>query len=356
MCVLFVCLFAHTYVRTYVILCIVNRVAVCRAAWIGEPPKGFANGGPEWIDDFFERFMKPLGTDDGWSYINESQHNLKHWQNRFWNGQAGYRRLMAVKEAYDPYNIFMALHAVGSDDSIIRFDRFSCTNTCRVSNTGCTNIPPSAGECAPRPSYVSDPGSGSRTPTMTCDTSVCTKTITVKLHNDGGSVSGVADGWNEGSGWWLAITPRGKCGPADGQPALLMSHSSTLSAGGPPTDSITFSGACAGAEYQLGVYFNTEQVRGLPCCTRGGFELFVDDVLIHAGVDYHTIYRYARRGTNTTFMLGLAQSLFQSRVRPEASVSRVPYGTDTNHEGKRSDSECDVSSSARTYMHTPAAS
>jgi FAD/FMN-containing dehydrogenase len=50
---------------------------------------------------------------DAGSYANEGDYFERDWQRRFWG--AGYARLLAIKHAYDPTNLFTCHHCVGSE-------------------------------------------------------------------------------------------------------------------------------------------------------------------------------------------------------------------------------------------------
>ena len=46
------------------------------------------NDGPDsmfsrYVDEFYESYMRRIGTDDGWQYTNEGQHIMPNWFNRF---------------------------------------------------------------------------------------------------------------------------------------------------------------------------------------------------------------------------------------------------------------------------------
>lgn len=47
------------------------------------------------------------------SYVNEGDYFERDWQQRFWG--ANYARLLAIKHAYDPSNVFTCHHCVGSE-------------------------------------------------------------------------------------------------------------------------------------------------------------------------------------------------------------------------------------------------
>ena len=47
------------------------------------------------------------------TYFNEPSAHLPDWKERYWGGH--YDRLLAVKQQWDPTNVFTCLHCVGSD-------------------------------------------------------------------------------------------------------------------------------------------------------------------------------------------------------------------------------------------------
>jgi hypothetical protein len=49
------------------------------------------------------------------SYVNEADYHQPDWQRSFWGGH--YARLLQVKRAYDPGNLFRVHHGVGSETS-----------------------------------------------------------------------------------------------------------------------------------------------------------------------------------------------------------------------------------------------
>ena len=254
---------------------------VCRASWSGEPPEGAT----DWIDTFYERYMRPIGTPDGWQYANEGSHNLPGWEQRYWNGQSGYDRMMAVKQAYDPLTVFTGWHMPGSSGSAVMQDAYFCPAVCRSQRRGCTNMPESF-TCAPRPSYTSRRGSADPGPSD-CDASACSHSITIELESDGRYPP---------PGFWLTMmtpdaSPSAKCGPVSGQPELVEAYQMPGEISFFETR-VTVDNICGGATYQLGVYFDTDDVRGRPCCSDGGFKAYYDGTLIFGGVDYHTVYTF----------------------------------------------------------------
>jgi FAD/FMN-containing dehydrogenase len=59
--------------------------------------------------------MEPIRavTQDSGSYVNETDFFEPDWQRSFWGDN--YRRLLAVKQRYDPTNVFCVHHGVGSE-------------------------------------------------------------------------------------------------------------------------------------------------------------------------------------------------------------------------------------------------
>lgn len=68
-------------------------------------------------------------TPGGGSYLNEADFRQQDWQTAFYG--ANYEALQIIKEKYDPYDLFYALTAVGSDKWVIRPDG----RLCRSHNT-----------------------------------------------------------------------------------------------------------------------------------------------------------------------------------------------------------------------------
>jgi FAD/FMN-containing dehydrogenase len=54
-------------------------------------------------------------TPDSGSYLNETDYFEPGWQRGFWGGN--YPRLLEIKRAYDPTNLFRVHHGVGSEDA-----------------------------------------------------------------------------------------------------------------------------------------------------------------------------------------------------------------------------------------------
>lgn len=54
----------------------------------------------------------------GGSYLNEANPMEPHWQNDFWGDN--YPRLLSIKRMYDPYGVFYATTAVGSEEWEVR--------------------------------------------------------------------------------------------------------------------------------------------------------------------------------------------------------------------------------------------
>jgi FAD/FMN-containing dehydrogenase len=52
-------------------------------------------------------------TPGGASYANEGDYFERDWKSEFWG--SNYARLLRVKRAYDPGNLFRVHHGVGSD-------------------------------------------------------------------------------------------------------------------------------------------------------------------------------------------------------------------------------------------------
>jgi hypothetical protein len=50
---------------------------------------------------------------DGGAYVAESSYFQPDWQGAYWG--ANYPRLLAVKQRYDPDNLFFVRHGVGSE-------------------------------------------------------------------------------------------------------------------------------------------------------------------------------------------------------------------------------------------------
>jgi hypothetical protein len=71
--------------------------------------KGAANA------DRVRRAMEPIRavTPDSGSYVNETDFFESDWQRSFWGDN--YRRLLDVKQRYDPANVFRVHHGVGSE-------------------------------------------------------------------------------------------------------------------------------------------------------------------------------------------------------------------------------------------------
>jgi FAD/FMN-containing dehydrogenase len=59
--------------------------------------------------------MEPIRavTPDSGSYVNETDFFESDWQRSFWGDN--YRRLLDVKQRYDPANVFRVHHGVGSE-------------------------------------------------------------------------------------------------------------------------------------------------------------------------------------------------------------------------------------------------
>jgi hypothetical protein len=53
-----------------------------------------------------------LAADAG-SYVNETDYHQPDWQSSFWGDN--YARLLEIKHAYDPSNLFRVHHGVGSE-------------------------------------------------------------------------------------------------------------------------------------------------------------------------------------------------------------------------------------------------
>ena len=67
-----------------------NLFINCLITWTQDGPQT-PPGIREYVDQFYERVMRPLGTEDAWQYTNEGQHYMPDWYNRYWNGAAGYQ-------------------------------------------------------------------------------------------------------------------------------------------------------------------------------------------------------------------------------------------------------------------------
>lgn len=252
-----------------------NLFINCLITWEQKGPQA-PQGIVEYVDEFYKRVMRDLGTDDRWQYTNEGQHYMPNWYKKYWNGAAGYQRLMAVKDAYDPHHLFSAYHFAGADESVVSLDIAHCPSECRAANRGCTNIPPSM-TCAPFPSYRSVLNSDKPGP-HSCEE--CSHTITVTLQNDGRG---------EDIGFWILMTNDGECGPVSRQPEMI--HSKKIAA--PNVKEVmeyTISDICSGAEYQIGIFFAGDDLEGSTCCTSGGSKIFIDGVLVYASIDYQTVY------------------------------------------------------------------
>jgi hypothetical protein len=62
----------------------------------------------EWANEEFNDWG------DGGAYVNEPQSTLPDWIERFWT-KAKYEQLVAIKRKWDPDNVFLVHHGVGSD-------------------------------------------------------------------------------------------------------------------------------------------------------------------------------------------------------------------------------------------------
>ena len=255
--------------------------AVCRAAWEGAPPAGAT----DWVDAFYERYMRPVGTPDGWQYANEGSHNMPGWQQRYWNGQSGYDRMVAAKLKYDPLSVSTGWHMPGTEGSVVMQDAYFCPASCRSQQVGCTNIPESR-TCAPRPEHVSRPGSAQPGPND-CKALACSHSITVELVvPDAGSRLAPP-------GFWLMMMPPGpsttaRCGPVRSQPELLKTFRLSPEASG--TQTVTVDKICAGALYQIGVFFERDGVAS--DSDRDNFTLYYDDNRIAGGTDSHSVFTF----------------------------------------------------------------
>ena len=183
---------------------------------------------------------------------------------------------MAVKDQYDPKNIFSSYHFAGADESVVKYDVAHCPSECRRQNLGCTNIPPTM-TCAPIPSYYSIPKSAEPAPHSCIE---CNHEITIVLQND-------SSGQEMGS--WIVMTDDGSCGPISSQPEMIYSQKMVVTS---EMTNLTIPKICSGAEYQIGVFFPSVELTGETCCTSGGSMLYVDEVLIDASVDYQTVYNF----------------------------------------------------------------
>jgi len=80
----------------------------CLAGWVGTESPAIAKAMDHWANTVFN----DLG--DGGAFISEPQTNLPNWQERFWTAKK-YQQLVAIKQKYDPDNIFIVHHGVNSD-------------------------------------------------------------------------------------------------------------------------------------------------------------------------------------------------------------------------------------------------
>merc|ERR550539_2224303 len=80
----------------------------CFAGWVGGESAHIASSMDQWANSVFN----DLG--DGGSFVSEPQTNLPNWAERFWTSEK-YEKLLSIKQKYDPKNIFLVHHGVGSE-------------------------------------------------------------------------------------------------------------------------------------------------------------------------------------------------------------------------------------------------
>jgi len=86
------------------------------------------------LDNFSENNMKKYSK---WVFWNEPQHNFPQndWRERYWGGMSNYQRLLAVKQQYDPTNVFTCYHCIGYDENKFPDPAICPQNSCTCSNT-----------------------------------------------------------------------------------------------------------------------------------------------------------------------------------------------------------------------------
>ena len=98
------------------------------------------------MDTLGEKILKKYNN---WVFWNEPNHNFpsNDWTSRYWGTLDNYNRLLAVKQKYDPQNLFTCYHCVGyvPDSNVI-------SAVCPVNNCTCTNTP--NGVCASTPNIL----------------------------------------------------------------------------------------------------------------------------------------------------------------------------------------------------------
>jgi FAD/FMN-containing dehydrogenase len=78
-----------------------------------EPDPGRARAGQRAVSEVMD-IIRAAAPDAG-SYVNETDYHQPDWQRSFWGGN--YSRLLEVKRAYDPGNLFRVHHGVGSEST-----------------------------------------------------------------------------------------------------------------------------------------------------------------------------------------------------------------------------------------------
>jgi FAD/FMN-containing dehydrogenase len=76
-----------------------------------EPDVKLAEAGRRFVGEVMDiiRAVAP----DASSYVNEADYHQPGWQRSFWGDN--YARLLGIKHAYDPGNLFRVHHGVGSE-------------------------------------------------------------------------------------------------------------------------------------------------------------------------------------------------------------------------------------------------
>jgi FAD/FMN-containing dehydrogenase len=76
-----------------------------------EPDPELARAGQQAVTQVMD-IIRAAAPDAG-SYVNETDYHQRDWQNSFWGDN--YPRLLEIKHAYDPSNLFRVHHGVGSE-------------------------------------------------------------------------------------------------------------------------------------------------------------------------------------------------------------------------------------------------
>jgi FAD/FMN-containing dehydrogenase len=77
-----------------------------------EPDAKLAEAGRQFVSEVMD-IIRAVAPAAG-SYVNETDYHEPDWQRSFWGDN--YARLLEIKRAYDPGNLFRVHHGVGSDD------------------------------------------------------------------------------------------------------------------------------------------------------------------------------------------------------------------------------------------------